>query len=171
MPAVSFMKAPQYQNGHPGISNPLDEQQFLVETLNHLQRLAEWRSTAVIIAWDDSDGWYDHVMPPIVNHSATPLDTGCGEETAGAPIRCGYGPRLPFLLISPFARQNYVSHSLTDQTSITRFIEDTWLGGERISATSFDNLAGSLSDLFDVSEPNPVPLVLDPTTGQPVNAP
>src|SRR5262249_32222281 len=92
MPAVSFLKAPQYQNGHPGNSDPLDEQQFLVETLNRLQQLSEWQSTAVIIAWDDSDGWYDHVMPPIVNHSDTRLDAGCGSPTMGAPARCGYGP-------------------------------------------------------------------------------
>lgn len=165
LPAVSLLKAPQYQNGHPGISDPLDEQQFLVETLNRLQRLPEWQSTAVIIAWDDSDGWYDHVMPPIVNHSNTPLDSGCGAETMGAPVRCGYGPRLPLLVISPFARPNTVSHSLGDQSSITRFIEDTWLGGERISATSFDNLAGSLLDLFDFGQTPARPLFLDPATG------
>src|SRR5262249_7121816 len=58
MPAVSFLKARQSQNGHPGNSTPLDEQVFLVETLNRIQRLPEWESTAVIIALDDSDGWY-----------------------------------------------------------------------------------------------------------------
>ncbi len=168
LPTVSFVKAPQYQDGHPGISDALDEQQFLVETLNRLQQLPEWSSTAVIVAWDDSDGWYDHVMPPILNHSSTPLDDGCGSETDGAPARCGYGPRLPLLLISPFARRNYVGHSLIDQSSITRFIEDTWLGGERISPTSFDNLASSLSDLFDFG-PAPAPiLLLDPITGRPI---
>jgi phospholipase C len=165
LPTVSFLKAPQYQNGHPGISDPLDEQQYLVETLNRLQRLPEWQSTAVIIAWDDSDGWYDHVMPPIINHSNTALDSGCGPATMGAPVRCGYGPRLPLLVISPFARPNAVSHRLTDQSSITRFIEDTWLGSERISPTSFDNLAGSLSDLFDPAQAPLPPLYLDPATG------
>jgi phospholipase C len=166
MPAVSFLKAPQYQNGHPGNSDPLDEQQFLVETLNRLQQLPEWQSTAVIIAWDDSDGWYDHVMPPIVNHSDTRLDAGCGSPTMGAPARCGYGPRLPLLIISPFARQNYVSHSLSDQSSITRLVEDTWLGGQRISPTSLDNIAGSLLDMFDFGQPPARPLMLDPATGE-----
>ena len=70
MPAVSFLKAPAYQNGHPGYSDPIDEQNFLVGTINHLQRLPEWNSTAVIIVYDDSDGWYDHVMPPIVSQSS-----------------------------------------------------------------------------------------------------
>ena len=127
LPAVSFLKAPAYQNGHPGNSNPLDEQEFLVRTLNRLQQLPEWRSMAVIIAADDSDGWYDHVMPPIVNQSNTPLDFLCGDKSDGPGARCGYGPRLPLLVISPYARENYVSHALTDQTSILRFIEDNWL--------------------------------------------
>ena len=97
---------------------------------------------AVIIAADDSDGWYDHVMPPIVNQSNTPLDFLCGDKSDGPGARCGYGPRLPLLVISPYARENYVSHALTDQTSILRFIEDNWLGGERISDISFDRIAG-----------------------------
>jgi len=169
LPAVSFLKAPQYQDGHPGISDALDEQEFLVETINRLQRLSEWSTTVVVIAWDDSDGWYDHVMPPILNHSATPLDTGCGQATDGAPARCGYGPRLPLLVISPFARGNYVSHNVTDQTSITRLIEDNWLNGERITPTSFDNIAGSLLDIFDFTQPPNPPLVLDPNTGLPAD--
>jgi phospholipase C len=153
LPAVSFLKAPAYQNGHPGTSNPLDEQVFLVETINRLQQLPEWRSMAVIIATDDSDGWYDHVMPPIVNQSNTPIDFRCGSRTDGPGARCGYGPRLPLLVISPYARANYVSHALTDQTSILRFIEDNWLGGQRVSAISFDRIAGPLADMFDFSRP------------------
>ena len=53
-------------------SDPIDEQTFLVNTINKLQQLPEWNSTAVIIAYDDSDGWYDHVMPPIVSQSNDP---------------------------------------------------------------------------------------------------
>lgn len=166
LPAVSFLKAPAYQNGHPGNSNPLDEQEFLVRALNRLQQLPEWRSMAVIIATDDSDGWYDHVMPPIVNQSNTTLDFLCGEKSDGPGARCGYGPRLPLLVISPYARENYVSHALTDQTSILRFIEDHWLKGERISEISFDRIAGPLTDMFDFSSPNLRRLLLDPATGR-----
>ncbi|MFO1322866.1 MAG: alkaline phosphatase family protein [Burkholderiales bacterium] len=165
LPAVSFLKAPAYHDGHPGNSNPLDEQEFLVRTINRLQQLPEWRSMAVIIAVDDSDGWYDHVMPPIVNQSNTPLDFRCGDRTDGPGARCGYGPRLPLLVISPYARENYVSHALTDQTSILRFIEDNWLAGERISGISFDRIAGSLADMFDFAAPNVRRLLLDPATG------
>lgn len=165
LPAVSFLKAPAYQNGHPGNSNPLDEQVFLAQTLNRLQKLGEWPRMAVVIAWDDSDGWYDHVMPPIVNRSNTPLDFRCGEASDGPGARCGYGPRLPLLVVSPYAKENYVSHVLIDQSSILRFIEDNWLGGERVSATSFDRIAGPLEDLFDYSQPNPRTLFLDPYSG------
>ena len=166
LPAVSFLKAANYQDGHPGQSEPLDEQVYIVKTLNRLQQLPQWDSMAVIIAWDDSDGWYDHVMPPIINRSTTTLDMGgsgqplCGGAQDGAGARCVYGPRLPFLVISPFARENYVSHVLTDQTSITRFIEDNWLAGEHISdgsgafPASFDAKSGSLMDLFDFTRAN-----------------
>ena len=170
LPAVSFIKAPAYQNGHPGNSNPLDEQVFLVNTLNRLQQLPEWRSMVVIIAFDDSDGWYDHVMPPIVNQSNTPLDFLCGGRTDGSGARCGYGPRLPLLVISPYVRENYVSHTLTDQTSILRFIEDNWLGSERISEISFDRIAGALADMFDFSAPVMRQLILDTVTGLPVRS-
>jgi len=172
LPAVSFLKPANYQDGHPGQSEPLDEQYFIVDTLNKLQRLSEWQHMAVIIAWDDSDGLYDHVMPPIVNRSATSLDVGtegqmlCGSVTDGDGARCSYGPRLPFLVISPWAKENYVSSALMDQTSITSFIGDNWLEGERISDTSFDNIAGSIEDVFDFDAPSPRRLFLDPTTGE-----
>jgi phospholipase C len=162
---VSFLKAPAYQNGHPGNSNPLDEQEFIVRTVNRLQQLPQWKDMAVIIAADDSDGWYDHVMPPIVNKSNTTLDYLCGDVSEGPGARCGYGPRLPLLVLSPYARENYVSHALTDQTSILRFIEDNWLDGERMSDISFDRIAGSLGDMFDFAKPRMRRLILDPAMG------
>ena len=177
MPAVSFLKAAAYQDGHAGYSDPLDEQNFLVDTLNHLQKLPTWRDTAVIIAYDDSDGWYDHVIGPILSQSNTADDTlsdpgQCGIAKAGAfQDRCGYGPRLPLLVISPSARHNFVDHSLTSQTSILRFIEDNWSLG-RIGNQSFDATAGSLNNMFDFSrrggEGNSGRLFLDPATGEPI---
>ena len=61
LPEVSYLKAPKYQDGHAGYSDPLDEQTWLVDTINHLESLSTWKSTAVVVTWDDSDGWYDHV--------------------------------------------------------------------------------------------------------------
>ena len=175
LPAVSFVKAAKYQDGHAGYSDPLDEQHFVTGLINHLEASADWSSTAVVIAYDDSDGWYDHVMGPIVNDSqdsANDALTGpgrCGSRTplAGQQDRCGYGPRLPLLVISPYSKVNFVDHSLTDQTSILRFVEDNWLGGERIGNGSFDALAGSLDNLFDFSRARAPALFLNPITGEP----
>ncbi len=175
LPAVSFLKAASYQDGHAGYSDPLDEQHFVVDTINKLEKTPEWSSTAVVIAYDDSDGWYDHAMGPIVNHSADANDalngTGlCGTPKPGAyQARCGYGPRLPLLVVSPYAKSNFVDHSTTDQSSILRFIEDNWHLG-RIGDQSFDDLAGSLNNMFDFSRySNNERLFLDPTTGQKVD--
>ena len=179
MPAVSFIKAPAYQDGNAGYSNPFLEQQFVVSFINQLESLPTWRTTAVVIAWDDSGGWYDHVMPPIVNQSQTARDalTGpnlCGNNAnkvaGGYQARCGYGTRLPLLVISLWARPNYVDHHVTDQTSIIRFIEDNWQTG-RIGDFSFDALAGDLLPMFEFTKQRPTrPLILDPITGEEVNS-
>ena len=135
MPAVTFLKAPRAQDGHPGNSDPLDEQVFLANVTNTLQKSPYWSSTAEIILYDDSDGWYDHVMPPIVNHSNDPLNDfapTCGgkhTELGGADDRCGHGPRQPLLVVSPYAKSNFISHTETDLSSILKFIEDNWHTG------------------------------------------
>lgn len=175
LPAVSFLKASEYQDGHAGYSDPLDEQHFLVNTINHLQSLKSWKDTAVVIAYDDSDGWYDHVMGPVVNQSSDPAydalsgDGMCGTVMPGGyQDRCGYGPRLPLLVISPYSKTNYVDHSITDQTSILRFVEDNWLSGQRIGDQSFDEKAGSLNNMFDFTNgPRAHNLSLDPVSGEP----
>ncbi len=185
-PAVSFLKAPAYQDAHAGYSDPLDEQNFVVNTINFLESTPYWSSTAVVIAYDDSDGWYDHQMGPILNTSTGSADVLTGPGTCGNAMnslpgvnpvanphalgRCGYGPRLPLIVISPWAKVNFVDHSLTDQTSIIRFIEDNWLGGTRIGNGSFDTIANSITQMFDFTKTtgNPV-LCLDPTTGERVS--
>jgi phospholipase C len=181
-PAVSFLKAPGYQDAHAGYSDPLDEQTFVVKVINFLQQQRDWDSTAVFINYDDSDGWYDHQLGQIVNQSTTAADAltaagACGNGTdsalagpsaAHAQGRCGYGPRLPLLVISPYAKQNYVDHTITDQTSILRFVEDNWLEGQRIGNGSFDALAGPVNRMFDFSRrDNDRPFFLDENTGEP----
>lgn len=177
MPAVSFLKAPAYQDGHAGYSGPLDEQHFVVNTINQLEKLPEWSSTAVIINYDDSDGWYDHVMPPVLIQSNDPLaDTLLGTGNAGSPAagtyldRAGYGPRIPMMIISPWARHNFVDNTLTDQSSILRFVEDNW-GLGRLGDQSTDAMAGSLLNMLDFTHgPSNSKLFLDPTTGEPISA-
>ena len=183
-PAVSFIKAPAFQDGHAGYSDPLDEQHFIVTLLNFLEQQDSWSSTAVIILYDDSDGWYDHQMSPIVNQSTGTADalTGanaCGTGSTSLPGidpgnahalgRCGYGPRQPLLVLSPWARENFVDHTLTDQTSVIRFVEDNWLRGQRIGQGSFDGVANSISQMFDFSRIRTNGfLILNPITGQPI---
>jgi phospholipase C len=169
LPQVSYLKAAAYQDGHAGYSDPLDEQQFVVDTINRLQRQREWRHTAVFIAYDDSDGWYDHAMPPIVSQSQTVRDglTGpglCGSTPASYGGRCGFGPRLPLLVISPWAKRNFVDHSLTDQSSLLRFIEDNWSLGQL--ENSSDAVAGLVNGMFDFEHARSDRVILDPETGE-----
>jgi phospholipase C len=94
------------------------------------------------------------------------------KNAAGSPIegRCGYGPRLPLIVISPYAKANFVDNTLTDQSSILRFIEDNWSTGQ-IGGGSFDAIAGTLDNMFDFDEhhrPFLRGLLLDPSTGQPL---
>ncbi len=174
LPAVSYLKPPKYENAHPGNSDPLLEQQFDVNTINAIEQSKYWPSTAIIITFDDSDGWYDHAIPPVINGSddstvgdtkvcsTVPITVGTAED------RCGLGDRLPFLVISPWTRANYISSQLMDTTSVVRFIEDNWLGGKRI-AGSFDAVSGSIDGpggLLDFNvRPHFTPVILDPTTG------
>lgn len=172
VPSVSFFKAPAYQDGHGGHSSPILEQQFLVSTINRLQCLPQWKDMAIIIAYDDSGGWYDHEMVPIINQSQIPNDalTGPGNAGANPPIggyqgRPAYGFRVPCIIISEWAKENYIDHSMTDQTSILRFIEDNWRLG-RIGNFSFDAAANSILNMFDFRERNKRRLILDESTGQ-----
>lgn len=187
-PSVSYVKMSAYQDAHPGNSNPLDEQEGVVKLINFLQQQPDWQNTAVIIAYDDSDGWYDHQAPNVLNASfdatADQLN-GAGKCTGpkakpavgikGSAVngRCGPGSRVPFLLISPYAKVNYVSSNVTlTQASVVRFIEDNWLQGQRLGGGSTDATTGSIMDLFDFkSDPHLTPYYLDPITGMQVDSP
>ena len=169
MPAVSFLKAAEYQDAHPGYSDPLDEQTFLVNTINQIEKSKFWKNTAIVISYDDSDGWYDHQKPVIVNGSNTSLDAAICSSTpirlANIPVRCGFSQRLPMLVISPWSRTNYVSHQLTNTASIIKFAENNWLGGKRIGGGSFDASSNSLSGMLQFFAPHVDPVILNPTTG------
>ena len=179
-PAVSYIKQPAYQDAHAGYSDPLDEQAGLVKLINFLQHQPEWKHTAIIIAWDDSDGWYDHVFAKTTNSSFDAKDDQlnapgkCGtgiprDGVDGRPVngRCGPGARLPFMVISPWAKPNYVDHSLITQASIVSFIEDNWLHGERLGGGSFDAQDQSIMGMFDFTQkPHMTKLILNPETGE-----
>ena len=156
-------------------------------------RTADWKSTAVIVNWDDSDGWYDHVYSGVTNPSLSPADNltnttftlptsgQCGpspqtkKPLAGEQGRCGFGPRLPMLVISPYARVNDVDHNLTDQASILNLIEYNWhLPGIPGSADQVlakadrsQGIGFDLAGMFDFKHPDANKLILNPATGEP----
>ncbi|WP_035558454.1 MULTISPECIES: alkaline phosphatase family protein [Burkholderiaceae] len=183
-PSVSFIKAPAFQDGHAGYSDPLDEQAFTAKVVNFLQQQPDWKSTAVIVAWDDSDGWYDHAFANTTSSSfdsqADQLNGAgkCGTGTAPVGVnggvvngRCGPGTRIPFLVISPWAKVNYVDHTPISQASVVRFIEDNWLGSQRLGGGSFDATAGSIMSLFNFSGSGNNPTVfVDPNLGTVVSS-
>ncbi|NUP35831.1 MAG: alkaline phosphatase family protein [Streptomyces sp.] len=173
LPAVSFLKAAEYQDGHAAYSDPIDEQHFLVKEINALQKSPQWKSTAVVVAYDDSDGWYDHVTSKVLNGSK---DTTVGSNgkaldspycqagpaaAGGYKDRCGPGTRQPLLVISPYSKVNKIDHTATEQASITKFIENNWHTG-RIGDASFDKRSGTLSGLFDFKHPNNKQVLLNP---------
>lgn len=172
LPAVSFLKAAEYQDGHAAYSDPTDEQQFLVKEINELQQSPEWKSTAVVVAYDDSDGWYDHVTSKVLNGSTNSTVGSNGKAVDGPDCqtgpaakggyadRCGPGTRQPLLVISPYSKVNSVDHTATEQTSITQFIENNWHTGG-IGDASFDRRAGSLAGMFDFRHPNDKQVLLN----------
>ncbi len=195
LPAVTFLKAPGYEDGHAGYSDPADEQQFLVRTINEIMKSPDWRHTAIIVNYDDSDGFYDHAFSGVTNPSLSPADNltnttlsgttsgQCGPNPQSNPPlggeqgRCGLGPRLPMLVVSPFARRNYVDHNLSDQSSIINLIEYNWhlpgISGSYdqalTKADSAEHIPFDLAGMFDFhSSDRNRKLMLDPTTGQPV---
>jgi len=196
-PSVSYLKAPAVGDAHPGNSDPLDEQQFVVKVINFLEQQPDWKDTAVIITYDDSDGWYDHryASPTTSSFDATTQEgsvtgadqlNGPGQCTGpnakpgigvnGSVVngRCGPGTRVPFLVISPYARVNYVDDTAITQASVVRFIEDNWLGGQRIGQGSNDAATGSIMSMFDFNRDQftvAKPIFLDPVQGTKVPAP
>jgi phospholipase C len=175
MPQVSFLKPPAAENGHAGNSDPLDEQKFLTEEINTIESSQYWKNTAIFIAYDDSDGWYDHQVGPTLFPSHTAGDalngTGACQFTNESSLvehgnRCGVGPRLPFLLVSPYAKSNYVDNTLTEQSSIIKFVEQNWSLGS-IGAGSEDVDSGSVDNMFEFGNAQRAPkVILNETSGE-----
>jgi phospholipase C len=196
-PAVSFIKLTAFQDAHPGNSDPLDEQEGVVGLINMLTQLPDWNSTAVIIAYDDSDGWYDHAFIQPTTRASFTTTFGvpgaiavdqlngpglCGIQGAagtsepnglnGLPVagRCGPGTRTPFLVISPWAKKNFIDHTFITQASIPQFIEDNWLKGQRLGGGSFDAQTGSIMTMFNFDQIFGTKLILDPVMGTVVSS-
>ena len=194
LPAVSFLKAPGYQDGHAAYSDPADEQEFVAHTVNEIMNTPDWRHTAIIINYDDSDGWYDHADSGVLNPSLSPADNltnttlsgptseQCGSKPqtslplGGEQGRCGLGPRLPMLVISPFAKRNYVDHNLSNQASTINFVEYNWhlpgIAGSfdqaQTSTDKAEHVPFDLAGMFAFEGGSNPRLPLNPLTGEPV---
>jgi phospholipase C len=137
LPAVSWVLPPRGAGEHPPDSM-CEGENWTVSVLNTLMQGPEWSSTAVFITWDDFGGFYDHVFPPQVD-------------------RWGLGPRVPLLIVSPFAKRGYVSHTVGDHASVLKFVE-TRYGLPPLA--SRDLAANDLLDSFDFDQAQLMPLIM-----------
>lgn len=115
LPAVSFVKALQYKTEHPGYQNAISTGiTFVNDTIQAIQASSVASSTLVLVTWDEGGGFFDYVSPP-------PTSTVDNKP---------YGTRIPLLAVGPFARTGTVSHTTMEHSSIVKFIEYNWLGGQ-----------------------------------------
>lgn len=141
LPAVSWLLPPGEYSEHPPASM-CEGENWTVSVLNALMQGPGWNSTAVFVTWDDFGGYYDHVAPPQVD-------------------QFGLGPRVPLLIVSPYAKAGYVSHTVYDHTSVLKFIETRY----RLPAlTSRDAAASNMLDSFDFTKAPQGPMVLQGRT-------
>ena len=136
---VSWLVTDTLRSEHPPASTCLGENTTVSE-LNALMRSPLWKNTAVFVTWDDFGGFYDHVAPPKRD-------------------QLGLGPRVPTLVISPYARRGYVDHATYDFSSLLTFVERRF---GLAPLTTRDAHAADLSDSFDFAAPPAAPYPLQP---------
>lgn len=139
LPAVSWVFSPSGRSEHPPESICAGEN-WSVQFLNSVMQGPAWGSTVLFMAYDDFGGFYDHVTPPQVD-------------------LMGMGPRVPLLIISPFARTGYVSHTLYEHSSILKFIETRY---QLPPLTARDGMASAMLNSFDFNQQPQSPLILEP---------
>lgn len=139
LPAMSWVFPPEGSSDHPPDSICAGEN-WTVQQLNAVAQGPDWNSTVVFVTWDDFGGFYDHVPPPQVD-------------------QMGLGPRVPLLIISPFAKAGYVSHTVYEHSSILKFVETRY---HLQPLTARDGTASDMLDSFDFSQQPQPPLILEP---------
>jgi phospholipase C len=138
-PTDSRLIPPTDESAHPGLGRLCPGENWTVRTINAIMRSPEWKSTAIFLTWDDFCGFYDHVPPPHVDIY-------------------GMGPRVPLLVISPWAKRGYIYNEVSEFSSVLRFIERL----HRLPAlTARDREANDLLGTFDFSQQPSEPLVLE----------
>lgn len=137
LPAVSWVVVGSGRSEHPPASICVGEN-WTVEQLNAVMQGPEWNSTVVFLTWDDFGGFYDHVAPPVVDNF-------------------GFGPRVPLLVISPWAKPGYVTHTTLEFSSILKFVEQRF-GLDPLTAR--DAQSNDMLDSFDFTQDPLPPLIL-----------
>jgi phospholipase C len=137
LPTVSWLVVASGLSEHPPASVCLGEN-WTVEQLNAVMNGPDWKSTVVFVTWDDFGGFYDHVAPPVVDNF-------------------GFGPRVPFLIISPWAKRGHISHTTLEFSSVLKFIEERF---DLDALTERDQDANDLIDSFDFNHRPREPLLL-----------
>lgn len=140
LPAVSWLIPDVEDSEHPAAGSMCEGENWTVEIVNAIMRSPEWARTAIVVTWDDFGGFYDHVPPPHVD-------------------LYGFGPRVPMLLISPWARPGLIASDTLEFSSVLKMIETLW---DLPSLTERDRQTSDMLNLFDFEqEPNPR-LLLEP---------
>jgi phospholipase C len=154
LPAVSWIVPNQRASEHPP-ARVSAGQAFVTSVVNAIMRSPDWPSTAIFLSWDDWGGFYDHVVPPRVDGN-------------------GYGLRVPGLVISPYARRHLIDHQVLSHDAYLKFIEDDFLGGERIDPSrdgrpdprpdvrEASPVLGDLARDFNFDQPPAPPFLLPP---------
>jgi len=133
LPAVSFIESGSHQDEHPSSGTDLQTGAAYVESLiNGLMSSPSWKDSVFILTYDEAGGTYDHVAPVAMPNpdGIAPIDLAstdiCGSAYIGADANCDFnytGYRVPLLVVSPFTKKNYVSHTAADYTAILTLIE------------------------------------------------
>ena len=156
LPSVSWVVPGSQNSEHPGSKRGIRAgMAHVTRIVNAVMEGPQWSSSAIFLTWDDWGGFYDHVVPPMVDEN-------------------GYGLRVPGLVISPYARPGSIDHQTLSFDAYLKLIEDRFLGGQRLDATDGrpDSrpvvreqvaILGDLALEFDFEGPPQPPLVLDPT--------
>ena len=161
LPAVSWVVPSGAVSEHPPGATSAG-QAYVTSLINAVMRSPDWGSTAIFVSWDDWGGFYDHVVPPVVDEN-------------------GYGLRVPGLVISPYAKVGYIDHQTLSFDAYVKFIEDDFLNGQRLDPTTDGRRdprpdvrenapqLGDIARAFDFDQPARPPMILPvhPAPGPP----
>ncbi|AJC55825.1 phospholipase C C phosphocholine-specific [Streptomyces sp. 769] len=155
LPEVSYIVPSAADSEHPGASSPIESATLVYKILDALGSHPEvWRHTALFLTYDENDGFFDHVPPPV-----PPAGTD-GEFWEGQPV--GLGMRVPMLVVSPWTVGGYACSQVFDHTSITRFLE-RWTGVREPNIGAWRRtVCGDLTAAFDFSRRRKQPAVHRP---------